>query len=210
MQRTLSQAFLDADAALAQGIVRERLEANEDPVGIIEDCRRAITDVGDRFGRGELYLSELIMAGDMFQKCVALIEPHLTAGSAGPVFGKIVLGTVQGDIHDLGKNIVAVLLRCSGFEVIDLGVDVPPQRFVEAVMASGATILGMSCLLTTAFDAMKTTVQSIDRAGLRDKVWIVIGGGPVDDRVAGYVGADRSVHDAVEGVRACRDRVQHS
>jgi methylmalonyl-CoA mutase cobalamin-binding domain/chain len=197
------EAFLglDDEAALAQ--VRAQLEAGQDPLAIIEMCRLGITQVGERFACGQFYLSELIMAADIFQRSMALVEPHLEAAVAGPGPGMVVIGTVKGDIHDLGKNIVTVLLRCEGFDVVDLGVDVPPERFVEALSETGARVLGLSCLLTTAFASMKSTVEALVEAGLRQEVYVLVGGGPVDERVCKYVGADLFARDAVAGVRAC-------
>jgi methylmalonyl-CoA mutase cobalamin-binding domain/chain len=198
-----SEAFLalDDEATLAQ--VRADLEAGRDPVEIIELCRQGITQVGERFACGEFYLSELIMAADIFQRSMALVEPHLGMAVAAPSLGKVVIGTVKGDIHDLGKNIVTVLLRCEGFDVVDLGVDVPPERFVETLSETGARVVGLSCLMTTAFGSMKSTVEALAEAGLRQGIYVIVGGGPVDERVCEYVGADFFARDAVAGVRAC-------
>jgi methylmalonyl-CoA mutase cobalamin-binding domain/chain len=202
MTEMLREAFLNLDDEAALAGVRTSLEAGRDPVEIIEECRQGITEVGERFGCGEFYLSELIMAADIFQRSMELVEPHLETVSVGPARGTIVIGTVKGDIHDLGKNIVAVLLRCEGFEVVDLGVDVPAERFVEALVDTGARIVGLSCLMTTAFESMKLTVEAIAEAGLRQGIYVMVGGGPVDGRVCEYVGADLFAQDAVAGVRA--------
>jgi len=203
--QSLAQALEALDDAQSLQIVTAQIQAGGDPLEIVEQCRLGMAGVGERFGRGDYYLSELILAADIFQQCSAIIEPHLSAKRTGPPVGTVIMGTVQGDIHDLGKNTVTVLLRCEGFEVIDLGVDVPPERFVASVSESGAKVLGMSCLLTTAFDAMKATVQALTEAELRDKVYIMIGGGPVDERVREYVGADFNTLNAIEGVRAALD-----
>jgi methylmalonyl-CoA mutase cobalamin-binding domain/chain len=204
MKAGLAQAFVDLDDDTVLAEVRAQLEAGRDPVEIIEQCRLGIVEVGDRFACGDYYLSELIMAADIFQRSMALIEPHLETASAGPSLGTVVIGTAKGDIHDLGKNIVVILLRCEGFDVVDLGVDVPPDQFVKTLLETDARIVGMSCLMTNAFEAMQATVQAIEAAGIREKVQILIGGGPVDERVRAYVGADSYSRDAVEGVRACR------
>lgn len=203
MEQSLTQAFVALDGSNTLKMVETRLEAGQNPLEVIEQCRLGITEVGERFARGEYYLSELIMAADIFQRCMALIEPRLEMDKAGPPPGTVVIGTVQGDIHNLGKNIVAVLLRCEGFEVVDLGVDVPSERFVEAISGTGAQIVGMSCLMTPAFKAMKATVQAIDQAGMRQEVYVMVGGGPVNERVRDYAGADFYARDAVEGIRAC-------
>lgn len=202
MTGSVTEAFLKLDDEAALAGIRASLEAGRNPVEIIEECRLGITEVGQRFGCGEFYLSELIMAADIFERAMELVGPRLETVSAGPATGTIVIGTVKGDIHDLGKNIVAVLLRCEGFEVVDLGVDVPAERFVETLVDTGARIVGMSCLMTTAFESMKATVEAIAEAGLRQGVYVMIGGGPVDERVRDYVGADLFARDAVAGVRA--------
>jgi methanogenic corrinoid protein MtbC1 len=207
MSQTVEEAFEALDEATTLEMVEAQLEAGQDPLEVVAQCRRGMTAVGERFGRGEYYLSELVMAASIFEGCSALIEPRLPVKKAGPSLGKIVIGTVKGDIHDLGKNTVALLLRCEGFEVVDLGVDVPAERFVEAIAESGAEIMGMSCLLTTAFAAMKATVRAIEQAGMREQTYILVGGGPVDERVRAYVGADFCARDAVDGVRACHERL---
>ena len=204
MSEALKEAFLALDDETTLAQVQAQLEGGRDPLDIIEQCRLGITEVGERFACGEFYLSELIMAADIFQRSVALIEPHLETAATGPSAETVVMGTVKGDIHDLGKDIVILLLRCEGFEVIDLGVDVPPERFVTALADTGARIVGLSCLLTTAFKTMRETVQAIDEAGIREGVYVMIGGGPVDGRVCEYVNADFYARDAVEGIRACQ------
>lgn len=202
LEDTFTESFLalDDEATLAQ--VRVHLDAGLDPVEIIELCRLGITEVGERFACGEFYLSELIMAADIFQRSMVLVEPYLELAADGPAPGTVVIGTVKGDIHDLGKDILVILLRCEGLNVIDLGVDVPPGRFVEVLQDTGAKVVGLSCLMTTAFQSMRATVQAIEEAGLRQEVYVMIGGGPVDERVCDYVGADFFGRDAVEGVRA--------
>jgi methylmalonyl-CoA mutase cobalamin-binding domain/chain len=200
----LTQAFVDLDDEATLGEVEAQLEAGSDPLAVIEKCRLGITEVGERFASGEYYLSELIMAADIFQRAMALIEPHLNVAAGGDARSSVVMGTVKGDIHDLGKNIVVILLRCEGFEVLDLGVDVPPERFVTALLEAEAPVVGMSCLMTTAFESMKATVQAIEEAGIRERVYVMIGGGPVDERVCEHVGADLFARDAVEGIRACK------
>jgi methylmalonyl-CoA mutase cobalamin-binding domain/chain len=202
MVETFTRAFLALDDELTLRLVRAHLAGGQDPLELMEMCRSGITEVGERFACGEFYLSELIMAADIFQRSVELIEPRLETDVAGSSSGTVVIGTVKGDIHDLGKNILAVLLRCEGFEVVDLGVDVPPERFVEALADTGARVVGLSCLMTTAFQSMKSTVEAIAEAGLRQGVYVMIGGGPVDGRVCDYVGADLFARDAVVGVRA--------
>ncbi len=208
MQQTIAQAIAALDEPAALEGVRTELAAGRDPVAVIEECRQGITQVGEQFGRGEAYLSELIVTARLFQACMALLEPLLQAAQTAAPLGTVVIGTVLGDIHDLGKDIVATLLRCEGFAVVDLGVDVPPTRFVQAITETGATIVGLSCLLTTSYGSMKATVQALADNGLRQRTFVIIGGGPVDERVRAHVGADYCAVDAVSGVRACREYVQ--
>ncbi len=203
MEATLVDSFasLDEEATLQQ--VDVLLAQGRDPLAIVEQCRQGITAAGDRFARGEYYLSELIMAAEIFQRSATLIAPHLATQPTVSAGWPVVIGTVKGDIHDLGKDIVVLLLRCAGFDVIDLGVDVPAERFVSALSESGARVVGLSCLMTPAFGSMKSTVQAIADANLRDRVHIMIGGGPVTQAVCDYVRADSYLQDAVEGVRLC-------
>jgi methanogenic corrinoid protein MtbC1 len=159
-----------------------------------------MSDVGRRFEDKEYFLSELIMSAEIFKEAIALIEPHLEPG-AGQTKGSVVIGTVKGDIHDMGKNIVATLLRCEGYDVHDLGVDVPPDAFVDKLKETGAQLLALSGLLTLAFDSMKETVDTLAEAGLRDKVKVIIGGGPVNEKVVEFSGADAYGVDAAYAVK---------
>jgi methylmalonyl-CoA mutase cobalamin-binding domain/chain len=189
---------LQEDEVMAQ--VRARVEKGDDPVAIIEECRRGMEVVGKRFEEKEYFITELIMAGEIFNNVMEVLEPVLKENRAATL-GKIVLGTVQGDIHDIGKNIVRTMLRCNGFEVYDLGVDVPPEQFVEKVREVDAPLVGLSALMTTSFNPMKETVQALAQAGLRDRVKVMIGGGPVNEMVREHVGADavgKDVSAAIE------------
>nr|MDO8133150.1 cobalamin-dependent protein [Candidatus Njordarchaeum guaymaensis] len=157
----------------------------------------------------EYFLTHLMTSAEIFNDAMKLIEPKIkAAGSKTKSLGKIVFGTVKGDIHDIGKNIVETLLRCTGFEVIDLGVDVPPEKFVQALKDSNAEILALSALLTTSFDPMKETVNAVKKAGLRDKVKILVGGGPVDEKVVKYAGADGYATDAMNAVKLTESLMQ--
>jgi len=191
-------AELKEDEVLAE--VRKVLDEGGDPLSLVEGLREGMSEVGRRFEEKEYFLSELIMSAEIFKEANALIGPHLTAG-AGPSRGSVVIGTVKGDIHDIGKNIVATLLRCDGYEVHDLGVDVPPETFVGKLKNTGATLLALSGLLTLAFDSMKETVESLSEAGMRDKVKVIIGGGPVNEKVVEYSGADAFGVDAAQAVK---------
>jgi len=193
---------LEEDAVLAQA--RERVSRGDDPLEIIEECRRGMETVGRRFENKEYFITELIMAGEIFGAVMEIVEPALKGRQAATI-GKIVVGTVQGDIHDIGKNIVRTMLRCSGFEVYDLGVDVPPEKFVEKIKEVGAPLVGLSALMTTSFNPMKETVEAIASAGLRDKVKILIGGGPVNEKVREFVGADAFGKDVTTAIELGRN-----
>ncbi len=197
-------ADLDEGAVLAE--VAERLAAGADPLALIDVCRTGMRRVGERYEQREYFLSGLIMAGEIFREVVELIQPRLEAATRGHSAGRVLLGTVQGDIHDVGKNILQVLLRCSGFDVRDLGVDVPPEEFARQVQAFRPEVVGLSGLLTTSYDTMRETVHHIrgvlpatDQPGA-----IVIGGGLINEQVGRYTGADFWTDDAMEGVRLCQ------
>ncbi|MBC7074911.1 MAG: cobalamin B12-binding domain-containing protein [Syntrophomonadaceae bacterium] len=184
-------------------MVRNALEEKVNPLSLVEELREGMAEVGRRFERKDYFRSELIMSAEIFKEAIVLIEPHLAAGQ-GENKGDIVIGTVKGDIHDIGKNIVATLLRCSGYRVHDLGVDVPPEAFVTKLLETNARLLGLSGLLTLAFDSMKETVCKVEQAGLRDRVKVIIGGGPVNEKVVEYTGADAFGKDAAQAVELAR------
>ncbi len=190
------------------GLVRKELEAGTKPLKIIAKCREGMDLVGERYRAGDFFLSELIVSGELFKEAMSLIEPRLKTGEAGEKQTKIVLGTVKGDIHNIGKDIVAVLFKGAGFEVHDLGIDVPPGAFVEKLKETGAPILGLSGLMTPSFTAMRDTVDAITEAGLRDGVKIIIGGGVVTDMVQKHAGANAFTTDGTEGVEICRRFVE--
>jgi 5-methyltetrahydrofolate--homocysteine methyltransferase len=155
--------------------------------------------IGQRFESGECFIPELILAGEMLTQISALIKPRLQQNGQSKKIGKVVLGTVEGDIHDIAKDIVGFMLDVNGFEVTDLGVDVPPAKFVEAVKQTGAKVVGLSGFLTLAFDPMKFTVQALKEAGLSD-VKVMIGGGQIDENIRQYTGADAYGKDAMAAV----------
>jgi methanogenic corrinoid protein MtbC1 len=190
-------AEVDEDGALAE--VRKALDGGTDPRALIEALREGMSTVGDRYEAKEYFLPELILSAEIFSQAIALIEPHL-GGAGGPTRGSVVIGTVQGDIHDIGKNIVATMLRCAGYDIRDLGIDVPPMAFVDTAKETGATLIAMSGLLTPAFDSMKATVEAFADAGMRESVKIIIGGGPVNEMVLDFCGADAYGRDPSEAV----------
>jgi methylmalonyl-CoA mutase cobalamin-binding domain/chain len=200
----LADALANLDEDKVRRLVRERIDAGVAPMSIIDECRKGMDIVGERYKGKEYFLSELIISGEIFKEAMAVVEPMLGFGKQAKQIGRMVLGTVKGDIHNIGKDIVATLLKAAGFEIYDLGIDVAPGKFVEKLTETGAPILGMSGLLTPSFGSMKETVEAVQAAGLRDKVKVVIGGGIVTEQVRKYVGADASTDDAAEGVEICR------
>ncbi|MFH1647430.1 MAG: cobalamin-dependent protein [Chloroflexota bacterium] len=204
MAKDLSKTLADLKEDEAVAIVRERLNAGDDPLRILDDASRAMETVGKRFSSGEYFIPDLVYSGEILKSINELVKPKLAKGGAAKKGGKVVIGTVAGDIHDIGKDIVVFMLDVSGFEVIDLGVDVPAKKFVEKIKESGAPVVGLSGFLTLAYDAMKQTVQAIKDAGLRDKVKIMIGGGQITDEITKYTGADAYGKDAVAGVNLAR------
>ncbi len=189
-KQTLIDAIADLDDEVAIEQVKSMIEAGVSGVEILEYCQAAMEEVGNRYTREEYYVSDLMMSGEIFTDICAILEEAFPAAEGSTKAGTIVMGTVKGDIHDIGKDIVVNMLRAANFEVVDLGVDVPPQKFIDAVRESGATIVGMSGLLTLAFDSMKETIELLKQEGLRDSVKVMIGGGPVDANVCNLVGAD--------------------
>jgi len=181
-------------------LVDKRLNQGEDPLKILEDSRKGMEIVGERFAADEYFLPELVFSGNLLQRVTELVKPHLTQAAETKRIGKVVLGTVSGDIHDIGLNIVDFMLDVNGFEVYNLGVDVPAETFADKVKETGAPILGLSGFLTPAFDAMKETVEAVKAAGMRDKVKIMIGGGQLDDEIRKYAGADAYGKNAMEAV----------
>jgi dimethylamine corrinoid protein len=199
----LAQAVGDLEEDKAVVLVQDKLAKGEPALSILEELQAGMTIVGERFEAGEYYLSELIYAADIFKKAGAPLQDELKT-SAPSTCGTLVLGTVKNDIHDFGKDIVATVMSSNGLKVVDLGVNVEHQAFVDAIKESGATLVGMSCLLTTVFDEMRETIKTIEAAGLRDQVTILIGGGPVDEATREYVGADYYCRTAQDGVAAAK------
>jgi len=201
--KDLVEALADFNEDSVMEAVKTRLDSDEDPMGIVNDLQKGMELVGDRYNKGTYFLSELIMAADLFTRAMALIEPSLE-GTVQEKVGKMVIGTPKGDIHDIGKNIFSNVAKGAGFEVHDLGVDVPVERFLEAVEEVKPDILAFSSLITTAFEPMKEVVDSLVEKGLRDNMKVIVGGGVTTDTVRKYVGADAQTIDAVEGLEMCK------
>jgi methanogenic corrinoid protein MtbC1 len=200
MAGDLLNTLADLEEEKALEIVRERLNAGENPMSILDDARHAMEVVGKRFASGEYFIPDLVYSGEILKSINEIVKPELTREGEVKRLGKVVFGTVKGDIHDIGKDIVVFMLDVNGFEVYDLGVDVPAEEFVKKIKESGATIVGLSGFLTLAFDSMKNTIAAIKDAGLRDKLKIMIGGGQITEEVMHYTNADAYGKDAVAGV----------
>lgn len=196
-------ADLDENGALTT--VRRRLADGDDPINIIYECEYGMRVVGKRYEEGHYYIAALIMAGEIFRQVVEIVKPHLVTQTSDETSGCILLGTVQGDIHDIGKDVLGMLLTCHGFTVHDLGVDVTPDRFVEAALEHKPDIMGLSGLLTAAYAGMKDTIAALREATAdwSPSLKIIIGGGRIDEEICRYVGADYWTVDAMEGVHLC-------
>lgn len=189
--------------------VRAALEANLDPVTVLNDAMiPAMREVGQRYQSGEYYIPELMIAARAMQDGIAVLQPRLVETHAKPV-GKVMMGTVSGDLHDIGKNLVAMMLQGAGFQVEDLGVNIPPDKFVRAVQKSSPDILGMSALLTTTMPQLKLTLDALRDAGLRQQVKVMIGGAPVTDEYARSIGADGFAPDASRAVDVALTLLAH-
>jgi methanogenic corrinoid protein MtbC1 len=200
MSEKLVNAIADMREEEALKIVKEMVEGGSEPMAILESAREAMTIVGQRYDEGTYFLPELILAGEILNEITDVVKPELAKLPAIERHGKVLIGTVRGDIHDIGKNIVSFMLDVNGFDVLDLGVDVSPQKFVEAIRDFQPQVVGLSGFLTLAFDVMKETVEAINTAGVRDGVKIMIGGGQVSEEIRQYAGADAYGKDAMAGV----------
>lgn len=204
MTESLVQALVEMKEAEALQKARQFLDEGVAPLKILESCSRAMEIVGQRFEKGVYFLPHLMMAGEMLKQISAMIKPLVQEQKNAAKGGKVLIGSVEGDIHDIGKNIVIFLLEANGFDVRDIGISQKPVKFVEAIQNFQPQVVGMSGLLTLAFDSMKKTVQAIEEAGLRKKVRIMIGGGVVTEKIKDYTGADAYAPDAMAGVRLCK------
>ncbi|HJX03766.1 MAG TPA: cobalamin-dependent protein [Dehalococcoidia bacterium] len=200
MSDKLVDAIVNMEEKEALDLVNKDLASGIPAMSILDRSRQAMDEIGKRFEKGEYFVSELLMGGEILRQISEVIKPQIGEIAKQNKLGKVVFGTVAGDIHDLGKDIVEFMLDINGFEVIDLGVDVPPAKFVEAIKEHKPQVVGLCCLITVAFESMKQTVEAIKAAGLRDNVKIMIGGGTTDEQVKTYAGADAYGKDAVAAV----------
>ena len=203
MAKELIELMADLREAESIALVKERVQKGEDPMKILDEARTAMETVGKRFETCEYFIPDLMMAGEILRQISEIVKPLVPAGG-GKKFGKVMIGTVAGDIHNIGKDIVTFMLDVSGFEVLDLGIDVPVEVFVEKAKAFQPQVIGLSGLLTLAFDSMKQTVEALEKAGLRDKVKIMIGGGQIDEEVKKHTKADAYGKDAMAAVTLCK------
>jgi len=203
----IRDAIVNLDIDGIQKACREAIDAGIPAYKAVTDgMAKGMEIVGQKYESNEYFLAELIMAGETMKEGMMVLEPHLKAGDVKTI-GKVAIGTVRGDLHDIGKNVVVTLLNAAGFEVIDLGVDVPAEKFVETVKDSDPNIVGMSALLTTTMVEMENIIKQLKKAGLRRKVKIIIGGAPITPQYAKKIGADAAARDAVEGVNICKSWV---
>jgi methanogenic corrinoid protein MtbC1 len=205
MALTIEEAFRTRKFREIGSIIEREIGEGSPPYSLIKRCQQAMEEVGKRFEAGESFLAELMLCARMFETAASILAPLLKPGDAAPSLGKIVLGTPQGDVHDLGKNIFSIMAQASGFEVIDLGIDVPADKFLEAVRREAPLVLGMSALLTTTYPSMKQIVMALGEAGVRENIRIIIGGGATGEEARRLVGADAQTLDAAAGVRICAD-----
>lgn len=199
----LFNKIVDMDEEGAVSLAKEYLEKGGDAQKLLDVCRDAMAVVGDKFEKGEYFLSELLLGGEIFKGIMELALPMIKEGE-GKKIGKMVLGTVKEDIHNIGKDIFKAFAEAAGFDVIDIGVDVPVEKFVDAVKENKPDLVGMSCLITAGISSMKKTIEAIKQAGLTEPK-IIIGGGRVDEEVKEFTGADAWADDAAKGVRLCKE-----
>jgi len=205
--KQLYEAVINGDAKASQTITQQALAEGMEPLKLVNDYMvPAMDEVGRRFECNEYFVPELLISARAMKAALDLIRPLLTAQGAEPV-GRVAIGTVKGDLHDIGKNLVASLLEGGGFEVIDLGVNVSPEKFIETVQQKNANIVAMSALLTTTMPAMKTTIEALKQAGVREKVKVLIGGAPITQKYADEIGADGYSENAVGAVALAKKSV---
>ncbi len=208
MSEKLINAIAEMDDEGALAIVKDLIGQGSDPISILDDCRAAMEVVGKRFEEGEYFISELILAGEMLKSISEEVKPLITQEGGAKKGGKILIGTVKGDIHDIAKDIVVFMLDVNGFEVMDLGIDVPQENFVEAIKSFKPDVVALSGFLTLAYTSMKETVDAIAAAGLRDSVKIMVGGGTIDAQVCEFAKADGWGIDAMTAVALAKEWTQ--
>jgi methanogenic corrinoid protein MtbC1 len=205
VDKNLEQKFADLKEDEVLEAVRQGLDNGTDPQEILKACQNAMNTVGEKFEKGEYFISDLMLSGQIFKQVNEMLKAKFGSGESSASAGTVVIGTVAGDIHDIGKDLVVGLLESNNFKVIDLGVDQPKEVFVEKVKETNAPVVALSGLLTIAFDAMREIITALEDAGLRDKVKVMIGGGTVSQTVCEYTGADGWGDNAQIAVKLCRE-----
>ena len=203
MSEELAMAIVELKRDEVEEAVKSKAEKGENPIQILEECRRGMIIVGERFQSGDYYLAELMLAAEIFNGATAILEPYMANVRPSESLGKIVLATPKGDIHDLGKNIFANLLKAHGFEVHDLGIDVDPSLIVAKAAEVRPDFVGLSVLITPTFASMKQTAEIFEEEGLRDGIKLMVGGGVTTPTLKTHIGADFQTTDATEGVAYC-------
>jgi methanogenic corrinoid protein MtbC1 len=204
MSGELVKLLSDLKEPEALAFLEKALGEGVDPMDLLRQSKEAMNIVGQRFASDEYFIPDLVFSGVILKRIVQMLEPHLKKGQEAERLGKVIIGTVAGDIHDIGKDLVVFMLDVNGFEVLDLGIDVPVQKFVDTIKETGTKVVGLSGFLTLAFQSMKDTVDAINEAGLRDHVKIMIGGGQIDEQVRSYTGADAYGKDAMAAVQLAK------
>ena len=205
MLNELRDALINLDMDKTLELVKKAIDQGFKPIEIINSMAEGMRVIGGRFEKGEYFISDLIVSSEIFKEAMNILEPLIMKEKevVKPI-GRVIIGTVEGDIHDIGKNLVATMLKVNGFELIDLGVDVPPQKFVEAVKQYNPDIVGMSALLTSTMINMKKVIEALEKEGLRDKVKVIVGGAPITEEFAKRIGADAYGENAVVSVDICK------
>lgn len=201
----LAQSLVNLKKEKFLELVKQRIDNGDDPIEIIYECNAGMVEIGTRFEEGDYFISELVMSSEILKTAMVDLKQLLSGLKKGPSKGKVVIGTVKGDIHDIGKNIVVSLLKGVGYDVMDLGTDVAAEKFVTAINETGAKVLGLSALLNLTYPSMREVVDALKEAGIRDQVTVIIGGAPCNEEVRRSVGADHFATDATKGVRICHE-----
>lgn len=202
----MAQSIIEGEPETAEELAQQSIEQGINPLDAINNgFVIGVNEVGDQFSRGDMFLPELVAAGEAMKAAIAVLEPEMAKqGTARQILGKVVVGTVSGDIHDIGKTLVATMLSASGFEVYDLGVDVPIEKFVQKVREVNADLVGLSALITTTMGKQKDVIEALEDVGLRPQVKVMVGGAPVTQSWADEIGADGYSEDAVGAVAVAR------
>jgi len=206
--RDLTTAIADIEDEQVIDLVEKQLSEGRNPFLILGDLKKGMDIVGQRFSDNEYFLVELVMSADVFTRAMKKLEAGLLSTQKENASGKIVIGTVSGDVHYIGKNLVVAFLMSNGFDVFDLGEDVPPEKFIEKLKETGAKVLALSGLITTTHEVMKQTIEALTQAGIRDNVRVMIGGGDIDQSIVDYTGADAFGKDAMSSVDIARKFIE--